>query len=243
MIESRVLLLDIETFPNEGYFWGGLYEQHIIRVTKYWSICCFSAKWLGDKKSITLSLEEATEAQLLQRLWELLDEATVVIAHNGDQFDLPKIHTRFAVNMMLPPSPYQTVDTKKAAKRFFGFTSNSLANLCEQLGIGKKMDTGGFDLWTDCMAGVKRAWQKMRQYNRHDVVLLEGLYLRLRPWIVNHPNVSPRLDACPKCASGQLQRRGYTRSLTRVYQRWQCQSCGGWTRSTRAEALPKLSNI
>jgi hypothetical protein len=52
----------------------------------------------------------------------------------------------------------------------------------------------------------------MRRYNIRDVVALEPLYLKLRPWIEGHPNVAVYSDsdevACPKCGSTKLKLNG-----------------------------------
>lgn len=241
---ARILLLDIETFPNLGYTWG-MYEQNVIAIKEHWKLACFSAMWLhqeGIRTTVALP-DVRNEKALVRRLGALLDTADVVIAHNGDQFDLPKINTRLIVHGIAPPSPYKTVDTKTVAKRVFGFTSNKLDDLCQQLGIGKKINTEGFELWQQCMANDPAAWDRMRAYNEHDVTLLHGLYTRLLPWINTHPNVAIAAHACPKCGSSQLQSRGYAKTKTRTYSRYQCQGCGGWSRSTRAVQSASITNL
>jgi DNA-directed RNA polymerase subunit RPC12/RpoP len=46
----------------------------------------------------------------------------------------------------------------------------------------------------------------MLNYNKHDVIGLEQLYLKLRPYIKNHPNLGVLLDedVCPNCGSYDL---------------------------------------
>jgi hypothetical protein len=238
---SKILLLDIETFPNVGYAWG-MYEQNLIAIKEHWSICSYSAKWLGGEHVTRGLPDSGTEQKLVSELWRLLDEADVVIAHNGDQFDLKKINARLLVYESLPPAPYRTIDTKKIAKRLFGFTCNRLDDLCQQLGLGKKMRHEGFELWLGCMENESAPWTKMKMYNQHDVVLLERLYLRMLPWINNHPNVSKSPIGCPKCGSTHLQSRGTARSKSQVYDRYQCQDCGGWARDTKSTVSHKIIN-
>jgi hypothetical protein len=45
----RVLLYDIETFPNEAYVWGK-YDQNVIAFKKEWEMASFAYKWLGEKE-------------------------------------------------------------------------------------------------------------------------------------------------------------------------------------------------
>ena len=74
----------------------------------------------------------------------MFDEADVVIAHNGDKFDMRKANARFG--HYEPPMPVQQVDTLKVARKYFKFESNKLGDLGEHLGLGNKEVTGGFAL-------------------------------------------------------------------------------------------------
>lgn len=234
----KILFLDIETSPNLGWTWGK-YEQDVIEFEQEWHMLSFSAKWLGSNKTVVYALPDfpgyaknkRDDKQLVSKLWELINEADVVIAHNGDKFDIRKINSRFIVNGLLPPAPYKTVDTLKIAKKHFGFNSNRLDDLGNILGLGRKLNTGGFKLWKDCMAGKLEAWKKMKAYNKQDVLLLEQVYLKLRPWVSAHPNIGILVDknACHACASVNTQRRGYSHSKQTTYQRIQCMDCGSWS--------------
>lgn len=173
---------------------------------------------------------------LVKDIWKLLDEADIVVAHNGKQFDVKVCQARFIFHGLKPTSPFKVVDTKDAVKKVARFNSNKLDDLGSLLGIGKKIKTD-FDLWEGCIKGDKAAWRQMVTYNKQDVLLLERLYLTLLPWTSNHPNYGAFDDRakCPKCGSDHVQARGTTRTQSRVYQRWQCQKCGGWLRSVKSE--------
>lgn len=183
---SKTLFIDIETSPNEGSAWT-IYDTNLMwPLKKHWEIISYSARWDGDVRIVTKARDNYTEVELLYGIWDLLDKAKTVVAHNGDGFDLRKINTRMLVYGLMPPSEYRTVDTLKVCKRVFGFSSNKLDHVCQQLGIGKKMRTTP-GLWDMCLAGDKKAWAEMKKYNAHDIVLLEGLYNRILPWIGKHP--------------------------------------------------------
>lgn len=245
---SRILLLDIETFPILSWNWG-YYDQTAIAISEPSVICAYTAKWLGEGGG-TMALPDykgykagsRDDSKIVKDLRALLNEAEVVVAHNGDNFDLKKVNARIIAHGYMPPSPYSTVDTLKIAKRIFGFPANSLKELCSYLGLGKKMHAGGFDLWAGCMEGDLRMWETMRKYNSHDVVLLEKLYYRLLPWINNHPNTSKDLTGCPKCGGNSLQWRGTTRTLTREYKKFQCQTCGGWGRAAKCSSSSAVTS-
>lgn len=241
MRKTRILIFDIESAPNLGYAWGK-WEQNIIQFQQEWYMLSFAYKWYGEDETHAYALphfktfkkNKTDDKELVKKLHELFNEADIIIAHNGDDFDIKKSNARFIYHGLTPPSPFKTIDTKKIAKRYFSFNSNSLNDLGTHLSIGQKVPTGGFDLWLGCMAGNKKSWQTMIDYNIQDVILLEQVYERLRPWIHNHPNVNvlpEELTNCPACGSNKLVKRGFGMNLLTKYQRYQCLSCGKWNKS------------
>ncbi len=213
-----------------------------------WYILCYAAKWLNEEDVLydaqtrypkEYKKDSQSDYSLLLTLRDLLDEADIVIAHNGKRFDIPKINARFLKHGIPPPSPYRMVDTLRTAKSQFALTSNKLDYIARFLGLGRKVDTGGLDLWLGCIAGDAASWEKMIEYNIQDVILLEKVYYKLRPWISNHPNLALYTAAteasCPKCNSTNLQWRGYAYTSVGSYKRFQCNSCGGWGRGRTSE--------
>ncbi len=234
-MEAKILMLDIENTPITAYCWG-LWKQNIgiNQIVEDWSILSYAAKWIGEDNVYWDSTQKQDEGALLSSLWGLLDEADIVVAHNGDRFDMTKINAKMLEWDMPPYSPVRTVDTLKVARKRFRLTSNKLDYISKYLGFEGKMETGGMKLWIDCMAGKKAAWKTMIDYNIADVIELEHIYLKLLPWIDNHPNVGihEKLDrpACPKCTSTNIQFRGYAITNVSKFRRFQCNSCGGWGR-------------
>lgn len=230
-----MLLFDIETFANLGYTWGR-WEQNVIAFQKEGYMLTFAYKWLGEKTIHARGLpdfpmykkDKENDKQLVTELWDLFNEADVIIGHHLDSFDIRKSNAFFAKAGLPPPSPYKTVDTKKIAKRYFFFNSNKLDDIGNYLGLGRKIDTGGFDLWLDCRAGDLKAWKKMLKYNKQDVALLEQVYLKLLPWIKNHPDQGLKGE-CPNCGSSHLNKRGIQISRKGKSQRLQCINCGAWS--------------
>src|SRR5271157_1646302 len=238
----RSLFLDIETFPNVSYVWGK-YDQNVIRYIQQSCVCTFVAKWLNEKKIISKALPDYAEyaagsyddKAIVADLWKLFDEADIIIAHNGNQFDVKVVVGRFLVHGLRPPSPFKTVDTKLVAKEVARYNSNSLDDLCSLLGLGKKIRTD-FDLWEGCINGDPVCWKNMVKYNRMDVLLLEKLYLRLLPFAKTHPNLTFwTRGECPKCGGHNIQYRGLARCITRQYRRFVCTDCGSWGRLAISE--------
>jgi hypothetical protein len=140
-------------------------------------------------------------------------------------------------NGYLPPSPYKELDLMRVVKSQFKFPSNKLDYVAQTLGVGAKVQHSGFDLWIGCMADNKKAWAEMKEYQIQDVNLLIDLYEILKPWIKNHPHAAlydSVAGGCSNCSSVKLQRRGYSRTLTATYQRFQCLDCGKWLRGDKS---------
>jgi predicted nucleic-acid-binding Zn-ribbon protein len=242
-------LIDIETLPNLGWTWSR-WETNVIAFQQETCIATFAAKWLGEPVFAKALPDykgykpgSYDDRKIMEDLHALLDEADVVVAHNGNSFDVKVINARFLFHQMPPPSPYKTVDTKLAVKRVARFNSNKLDDLGKLL-LGEGKIKTDFELWLGCIKGDPKAWAKMVRYNKADTVLLERLYLRLLPWISNHPNLTlfDKDAKCPKCGSKNFQRRGYAVSATRRYQRVQCTDCGGWSKLSKSIGATEVSN-
>lgn len=202
----RILIFDIETSPELGYVWGR-FKQFLapVQVKQRSFMLTWSAKWLGEEEVVDDAIfysrdvpeggyGEKDDYEVVVSMWEYLDAADVVVAHNGLRFDLPYLNSRFAYHNLGMPSPFKVVDTCKIAKKYFRFPANSLKELGIYLGIEvPKLDTD-FQLWIDCMEGKKEAWEYMVEYNRYDVKLLEEVYLRLRSYDKSAPNLALYFD-------------------------------------------------
>lgn len=231
----KVLIFDIETAPMKAYVWQRWKENvYLDQTISEWFVLSWSAKWLYSDEimSATLSPEEAileNDERIVKSLWELFDEATVVVGHNISGYDVPKMNSRFIVYGLNPPTPYFKVDTYEVAKRNFGFSSNKLDALATYFGIDTKLETS-FELWKDCLEGKEGALKYMAEYNRKDVEITEAVYLRLRPYMKSHPNISLLTDrnCCCKCGSEKLKllKDKYYYTSVSKYPLYQCSSCG-----------------
>lgn len=247
--KPNILLLDIETAPIESAVWG-LWKQNvnIEQIRSEWFMLTWSAKWLFDDEVFAdkLTLQEVKDqddGRISESMWKFIDYADVVIAHNGDGFDLPRLNTRFILNGLNPPSPYQSIDTLKVARKTFSFSSNKLDFIARQLGVEGKMDVGGMKTWTNIVwRHDMDALALMEEYNKKDVMVLEEVYVKLRPWIKSHVNLNLYYDdmnsRCPNCGSENLQweeGKFYVTPMNK-YSAVRCGDCGAVGRS-RASAL------
>lgn len=230
----RILLLDIETAPNIAYVWG-LWQQNVSidQIANSGYVLCWSAKWYDEKGITFSSLYKTPPRKMLRTIHALLNEADAVVHYNGAKFDIPTLNKEFITYGIRPPAPYRQVDLYRVVRDTFRFPSNKLDYVSRALGLAKKIRHKGFELWVQCMAKEAGAWREMEKYNRQDVVVLEELYDRLKPWITSHPNHGTYADGevCPQCGSERHQRRGEQVTTTLRYARYQCIDCGAWFRS------------
>jgi uncharacterized protein YprB with RNaseH-like and TPR domain len=199
-------------------------------------VICFGARWHGAEKVIFKSVHHHGKKAMLNELHKLMDQADVLIGWNSAAFDSKHIKREFVENGYLPPSPWKELDLMRVVKTQFKFPSNKLDYVAQKLGVGAKVQHSGFQLWLDCMAGDKKAWREMREYQEQDVNLLIDLYEILKPWINNHPAIAKTTDglSCPNCGSEHVHRKGTTQANNATYKRYVCISCGKWTRDNRA---------
>lgn len=237
----RVLYLDLETRPIEAYVWG-LWQQNVglSQIARPTSVISFAAKWRGSPKKIFHSVHHDGQEAMIQKAWDLLNEAQVVCHWNGDKFDVKHLNREFIEAGMTPPSPYKSLDLLKTARSQFLFPSNKLQYVSTALGLAGKAETGGFELWLACMAGDDKAWAKMKKYNIQDVVLLEELHDRLLPYIKGGPHMGlldgQDEDSCGNCAGTRLERRGFAYTPLGKFQQFRCHDCGSWSRGKRSLA-------
>lgn len=234
---AKILFIDIETAPNVAFVWGA-FKQFISQdqwIRKGY-IMSVAWKWQDEDEVHYLEQRGEDDSELVGNIYALLDRADIVVAHNARKFDIPVIYGRGMVHGIRPPSPFHIVDTLIVARKELRMVTNTLRNLCEELGLPMKDDHKkfpGFKLWTECMAGNEEAWEEMKEYNIQDIVSLEALYDALLPYMRHHPNIARDTGefACPKCASENIQRRGYYYTKAGLaYPKFVCNDCGGWGR-------------
>lgn len=235
MSDNKILSLDIETKPAKVYTFGmwnvNLSHEQIIEPG---GTICVGAKWVGEKGVYFYSEWEHGHREMLVEIHKLMEQADAVVTYNGDKFDLAKLNGEFILNGLSPVAPPTSIDVIKAVKKF-GFDMNRLAFVGPLLGVGSKVKHEGFSLWRKVMEGDIKAQNRMERYCIQDVVLLEKLYIKVRPFIRNHPHLGSKTKAtaCGACGSNKVHSRGVRRTKVFTIQRLQCQSCGSWSDGIR----------
>ncbi len=174
-----------------------------------------------------------------------------LLMHNCRAFDILRVNTQFLLHGLGQPAPYKVIDTCLVARKYFAFEHNTLDSLAERLGIPGKLPTDN-SLWVDCDSGDKKALKKMFEYNKNDVRVLEEVYVKLRPWIKDHPNLALFHDVtenegkpiCRTCVSPNLTGIGEYMTSVNTYDSYRCNDCGAIHRARRANtSLKKDTHI
>lgn len=238
--EANIVTLDIERLPGRftAEFWDlNDFKGRRIRydtVTEWPRTLCVAWRRYGTKRvEFAAEWEDGGHEAMLRRVWDVLDDADILIGHNVVRFDLRKLNADFALIGLKPPRPFKTVDTLAIARREFGFESNTLASLCERMGVPGKVDHYDPECARQAAAGVKSAQARLKRYNIGDIEASEALYDAMRGWIPNHPFIGVHGDEkrCNQCGSTDLKKQPTNyRAVVLDYGLWRCENCGGHVR-------------
>ena len=244
--DIRIVTLDIETKPMVLWGWGLYNQDHgIHNILDHGGMASWAGKVYGTDGVQFASEYHDGRERMLERLWELLDSADVVVGWNSDRFDIPHINREFLQAGLNPVAPYRSVDLMKVVKKNFKFNSNKLDYVAQQLGVGQKVATHqGRSLWDRCFFNndeddKRRAWALMRRYNKGDVIITEAVYDAIRGWISNHPPLQLYTgeESCNRCGCRDFQPVA-KRSITTVssFEQFRCLGCGGFSKAQKREA-------
>jgi DNA polymerase elongation subunit (family B) len=203
----------------------------------------WAAKWEGQRKVYSDHLTPAEthkqdDSRIVLSLADMIREADIIVAHNGDRFDLKRVNGRVAIHRQEPLGPVKTIDTLKLSRASFGYAYHHLDSLAQVFLDEHKIKTD-FDLWVEAKNGSESAMRKMVTYNRKDVTLLEQVFEAMRPYVKKLPRMVDGTGvACPSCGSDDYQKRGkkFYRTDAFNYQRYQCNNCRRWFKLKSAEA-------
>jgi hypothetical protein len=238
----KMLVFDIETTPILGWAWRK-WKTNIMEVQQDFYILCAAYHWYGEEETHFFAIWDdpnfspgtTDDSYVVKRLHRLLDVADIVVAHNGDKFDIKKTNSRGAFHNLGPNSPYETIDTLKEYRKYLAETSNSQKDITSHFDLMKKENAGGLETWFGCMAGEPEACERMKKYNIRDVDGLVMMYEKIRPYMATHPNLGhyefTDKPVCPKCGHDKLTvRSAKKRTKVSEFLVMQCKFCDGYSR-------------
>lgn len=230
---AKILTIDIERLAGTAYAFDP--KTRFIPSDRWITrprTVCWAARWYGQTR-VMFEAEWKDPAALVQRSWELYDQADLVVTYNGIRFDNKHLRSLWFEHGLPMPSPHKAVDLF-AVVRQFGWEFKSLDDVTRRLGRPGKVQR--YDVWqTQSAVDGNRADQRaLRTYNIGDVELTEWLYDRLRGWMPNHPHLGTHGDEkrCNQCDSAELKLEARTyQAVVLEYGLFRCQDCGGLSRA------------
>jgi len=192
--------------------------------------------------------EPKSDYNLICSVWELLDKADIVIAHNA-KFDKGWFNQRCAYWGMEPPSPYKLICTLKEVRKAFNLPANSLKAVTKYFELTDKLDSGGIETWTRIYHGDRTAFDDMEEYNIGDIPTLRQVYRTVLPFMTSHPNLAlyyqDDVERCYKCGSTDLSETGKsTYTGASKFELTKCNNCGSHnSRKTNTLSKEKRKNL
>lgn len=230
--DTKILMFDIETTNLNANF--GF-------------ILCIGYKFLHQSKIGMISIDDYDEYEsnrtndknVVRAFAEVYNSADVVVSWYGTRFDTPYINSRLLYHGLAPMARVPHVDGWRTARNHLKLNSNRLQTVAEYFNVSSKTAVSG-PHWVNAMAGKASALKYVKKHCCEDIVTLENVYKKLLPLMCSHPNVNlvnEEENRCPRCGSGNLQKRGFNFAQTSKSRRYWCKNCKGWSRG-RPERVP-----
>ena len=227
---KKVLFYDLEMFPGIYYGWSK-FNPPFQQIAKT-AINMISYKWAHRGKVQTIKLTKKQhkenprqEKVLIEKFLKVMNEADIIIGHNGDKFDFKKFNARVMKYGLNPVKKPRMFDTLKMVKREAAFDSHRLGDLCTELDIPTKIETE-----KNLFVTAERDWEKyldLVNYCEHDVIALEALYERIKPHSTPTFDFSGHNRACTSCGSVHIRKNGkYLLANGTEVARYRCNDCG-----------------
>jgi len=209
------------------------------------TILCIGYKWLGEKKVYVPTILDFAETGhrlsdevLVDHFAEVYAEADYTVAHYGVRYDLPMVNSKLIKYGKKPLPPIPMIDTWWIARTVMKMHSNRLGAIAEYLSTKNAKTPITFDDWLQAAAGNHDAIKQVVKHCKADVLTLEEVFIKLRPWIKMQPAsglFSGEITGCVNCGGFNVHNRGFHVTKTKRFQRRQCQDCGKWQRSSHAD--------
>ena len=253
-VTARVVTLDIERIPGRVRTWhrgftieGDVWDLNALKditrrrihaddMIEWPRTICAAWKWYDQPDTVfAAEWEVGGYDGFMRAVWDVFDQADLIIGHNADRFDARHLMGGWAEMGLPAPTPYKVVDTLKIARGTFAYESNTLDALNKRLGIDAKTDKYDSRVAKAAVAGDKEAQDRIRFYNMGDIAASEALFDRLRPYARNIPHLGMWTDdemACPSCGHTMTATGKTVHANVQRYEHLHCDNCGAHARGT-----------
>ena len=235
-VDIRALLIDMELSYAIYYAFPSKKEQYLSanNIIHHQFCVCTAWKWHHEASTYVIKINDdkkrfkknfRDDYIIAVKMHELMTEADIIVAHNGDAFDIKHANTLFIKHGLGPIPEKKSIDTLKAARKYFAFAGNDLGSLSKRFGGIGKIDKPDWQKLTD---GDSDEIDKAAEYCLNDVAELERVYDNLKPYIHRLPHLKhpDGIQSCHSCGSKRIHRKGNGFDGFKVYLRVRCNECG-----------------
>lgn len=239
MTGPRILFFDTERAPPMWWDWENPKEHRIhygqLVAPGYFTSIQWQYDYQNEPSSFSLldtkgALKKNCDKEIVKKALSLIDDADIVVAHNGKRFDWKHLRARAIYHGLQPIGKPYIIDTLQEAKKS-AFPSNSLHGLSGHLGLPEK-GTNSANITLLVAGTLEQREEQVRlqtEYGVKDIPPLIALYEKLKPFMDSPPNVGAfhGLPCCPSCGGTELAKKGVRllQGGRAVRQQWKCRSC------------------
>lgn len=233
----KILLMDLELTFAIYYAYPSKREQYLSDRNIVHDQFCTCAAWKWHHEISTYAVKITDDKKQFKKdfrndriiavkLHELMESADVIVAHNGDNFDLKHANTLFRKHGLGPIPKRKSIDTLKVARKYFSFPGNSLDSLSKRFGsIGKNQKPN----WHKMTDGDAAEINIAATYCKNDVRELEVIFNEMKPYMERFPSLRKRTERpteCECCGSKRIHSKGTDFDGIKLYHRFKCIECG-----------------
>lgn len=234
-MKPKILIFDIETKPVLAWIWRvgnkiRIDHDQIKRGDRF-DIICICWKWLHERETHALDwgIKAQDSTAMIEKFTKVVESADIVVAHNGDQFDIKQLNTQRLLHDQAPISWPTSEDTLKQFRKHFAFPSYKLDYLAKTL-VGGGKNPMKFQDWIDIVENKDPiSLAKMVRYCKNDVrqlaMVFEKAEKHMAPRASRTNIIEAPKAACKLCGSMRTKSKGLKYLATGVKQRRQCMSC------------------
>lgn len=173
---------------------------------------------------------------VVKTLHALINEADIIVAHNGDAFDWKHFKARCAFHNIPIPKPVKMIDTMKIARKHFGrgAMGNSIDNLGRFLGVSYKSNSPD---WHKIARADLQELLRCGKYCKQDVNVMKQIFSKM--WdlgMIDNINLNPIMGTknnCRACGRDSLIITGETYTNSHAYEQKQCTKCNTYQKGER----------
>lgn len=206
------------------------------QIIEHQKIISFHWSWEHEEEvhHVHWGLNKQCDKKVIKEIVKQFSNASEVVAHNGDKFDMKKIYARAMFHDIPFHKTFKSYDTYKEIKNIASLPSYSLKECCKYYGLPLKLDSGGLATWDEVQFNKSQAaLDHLLYYGDGDITSLKALFFKILPYINHKTNFAVLHGGerwmCPECDSIKvIIKRTYTTAAGTIKHYYKCNedSCG-----------------